>query len=100
MVNPSGYCGANKSIRQAGKKKTAINAPEAKATNILDGILSLLVMVMDCLKTSGTFRPGRKCTMKMGYQVLIISMVVVVLHLSHELFRCWLESMQQWQRRH
>jgi hypothetical protein len=36
MVNPSGYCGANKSIRHAGRKKTAIKAPEAKATSILE----------------------------------------------------------------
>jgi hypothetical protein len=39
IVNPSGYWGANKSIRHTGKKKTATSAPEAKATRILDVVV-------------------------------------------------------------
>ena len=46
MVNPSGYCGANKSMRQAGRKKTTMSAPDANATRILEVMLSFCFMKM------------------------------------------------------
>ena len=51
IVSPSGYWGAKRSIRHAGKKKTAINAPDANATKILEAILNLFDMIR-VLKTS------------------------------------------------
>ena len=46
MLKPSGYCGANKSILQTGKKNTAIKAPDANATSILDVTVNLLSMYL------------------------------------------------------
>jgi hypothetical protein len=59
MVSPSGYWGANRSILQAGKKNTAINAPDANATSILEVMLSLLFMIL-LLTTSGALSPRKK----------------------------------------
>lgn len=46
IINPSGYCGANRSILQTGKKKTATSAPEAKATSTLETTLSWLDIIV------------------------------------------------------
>src|SRR5580765_365247 len=43
IVKPSGYCGANRSIRQIGTKKVAIKESEAIATIILSILVSLFI---------------------------------------------------------
>ena len=54
IVKPSGYWGANRSIRQIGTKKVAIKESEAIATIIL----SILVSLFICLLRMGRPSPA------------------------------------------